>query len=104
MSSVNIFEYSLLTIKKTEILKAFFYSEELLAKHIFFFGGEDRFKGLFSFKGENFLDKKSLFKKKPLSFLQLFSLEELDGNSPEIINKKQQIWTKLQKWKRQFEY
>ena len=107
MASVSILEYSLLEIKNTDILRTFFSCEEQLAEHIFFFGGEDMFKEFFSLEGESFSnlsDTKSLFKEKPLSFLQLFSLEELDGNSPEIINKKKQIWTKLQKWRQESKY
>ena len=107
MASVNIYDYTILEIKKTVILRELFSCEEKLAKHIFFFGGEERVKELPAIEGKSFSDfsdKKELFKHKPTSFLQLFSLDKLDGNSLEIINNKKQVWTKLQEWKQQSGY
>lgn len=104
MASVNIYEYTILEIKKSVILQELFFSKERLAEYIFFFVGESMLKELSVIEGKSFLDvsdKKELFKQKPISFLQLFSLDKLDGNSSEIINNKKKVWAKLQEWKRQ---
>ena len=91
MASIEVFEFSLLEIKDQSVLKQLICFENRLADFILFFGGK------------NWLDSEqkalAALSGQPVSFLRLYSLEELDGNAPEIINRKKQIWEQLKKWK-----
>ena len=100
MNSVNIFEYTLLQIKNPVILQELLSSEEELAESIFFFGGENLLKEILPAEEKSFSNEQKPVTQKLVSFLQFFSLAELDGTSSEVINKKKQIWTKLQNWKK----
>ena len=102
MSSVNIFEFNVLEIKDNAILNQFLSSKNRWADFVCLFGGTNLLeKGLLIQQEGLFVSssQKQSFKKKPVSFLQICSLEELDGNSPEIINRKKQVWRQLKEWK-----
>ena len=102
MASIDIFEFSVLEIKTNEVLNQLLSCEESLADFVCFFGGKDLFKEGFLIEQENLLVSSYQNKsqeKKQISFLQVCSLEELEGNSPKIRNKKKQLWEQLKKWK-----
>ena len=86
MSAIDVLEYSFLEIKDERVLNQLFLSQERLADFVVFFGGADLIQ--------------NKLPSPPLSFFQACSLEELEGNSKEVINKKKQLWAKLINWKK----
>ncbi len=103
MASIDVFEFSFLEIKDNKVLAQLLSCKESLADSIIFFGGEEFVKKDLLTEQTPLLtseNQKSPLGQESSSFLQLFSLEELDGNSPEIINRKKQVWTKLKQWKK----
>ena len=100
MASIDIFQFSLLEIKNPAILKELFFSANSLAERICFFGGEDMEKeSLLIKKGDLFMSSAQKRSRKPAFFLQTQPLEELEGSSPQVIDRKKQLWQKLKTWK-----
>ena len=104
MASIDIFEFSVLEIKSDKVLELLLSCEEYLARFICFFGGKDLVKEKLLFEQEGVFvssyQKGREEENQKVSFLQVFSLEELEGDSTEIRNKKKQVWEKLKKWKK----
>ena len=70
-------------MKEIEIANELLAHPKNFAEFIFIFGGKDKVK-----------------KKLPdFCFQSLFSLEELEGNSSEVKEKKQRLWKELKNWK-----
>ena len=100
MSSVGIFQFSLLETKNLSVLRELIFSANFLADRICLFGGGDLEKEtLLSKKGAGLVSPAQKRLKKQTAFLQTCSLEDLEGNSPQIITRKKQLWQKLKKWK-----
>ena len=110
MASINIVEFTVLEIKAESVFNCLIDSEERLADFICFFGGKDLVKkGSFIEKNDLLILKESSkenaeqnisLQNPSTSFLQVCSLEELDGSSKEVIHKKKQVWEQLKKWKK----
>ena len=91
MASIDVFEMSLLEVKDNAVLNQLLSCEERLADFVFLFGGADLFKEGFLIEQKGLFVssyRKNFVEQEPVSFLQVCSLEELDGNSSEIRNKK----------------
>lgn len=84
MHSINIDEYSLLEIKKSDILAGLFSKLDSLAKKVLLFAGKDFFQ--------------DSSQKNPSVFQSPYSLQELEETSQQV-QKKQQLWNELKNWK-----
>ena len=103
MASLDIFEYSILEIKDDSVLNQLLSSENKWADFVCLFGGFNLLeKGLLVQQEGLFVSSspKHSLKQRPVSFLQVCALKELDGNSPEILNRKKQVWEQLKEWKK----
>ena len=103
MASIDVFEFAVLEIKRDEVLNQLLSCEESLADFICFFGGKDLVKEDLLIEREGaFISacKKNSVSKPPVSFLQVCSLEELEGDSIEVRNRKKQLWERLKNWKK----
>lgn len=103
MASIDVFEFSVLEIKKDKILNQLLSCEEQLADFICLFGGKDLVKeGLLIEREGVFVStlQKNFMTSPLVSFLQLYSLEELEGNSMEVKNRKRKLWEQLKNWKK----
>ena len=101
MASVNVVEFSVLEIKKDEVLDQLLSCEESLADFVCIFGGKDLVKEALLIEREGmFLSsvQKNSEADKLVSFLQVCSLEELEGSSVEVRNRKKKLWEQLKKW------
>ena len=100
MSSVAVFEYSLLEVKEEKILDELFEKADCFAQFVCIFGGSD-----FVQKGKLIQQEGQLVSAlgdNPLcSFFQTaYSLEELEEKSLAVREKKQQLWNQLKLWKK----
>ena len=105
MASIAVFEFSILEVKDNQILHQLLSYKERLADFICFFGGLDLVKeGFLIHQKDRWVSSyhKSFLGGQPISFLQVESLEKLEGDSEAIRNKKRQVWKKLQEWKKLF--
>ena len=104
MASIDVFEFSVLEIKSDQVLNLLLSCKEYLARFICFFGGRDLVKEELLFEQAGVFrspyQKDGKEENSRVSFLQVFSLEELEGDSTEIRNKKKQMWEKLKEWKK----
>lgn len=103
MASLDIFEFSVLEVKDNEVLNQLLSCKENLADFVCFFGGKNLLKEGYLIKQKDLFissRQQNSSKQKPVSFLQVCSLDRLEGNSSEIRDKKKQVWEQLKKWKR----
>lgn len=101
MASIDVFEFSVLEIKKDEVLNQLLSREENLVDFVCIFGGKDLVKEALLIEQEGmFLSsvQKNSEANKPVSFLQVCSLEELEGSSVEVKNRKKKLWEQLKRW------
>ena len=101
MSSIGIFKYSTLEVKEEKVLDELFEKADLFAQFICIFGGTD-----FVQSGKLLLSEGQLFStfnnSKSASFFQTaYSLEDLEGKSLSIKEKKQKLWSQLKLWKKE---
>ena len=99
MSSIEIFKYSVLAVKEEKILEELFEKADQLAQFICFFGGKDFVQEGKLIRSEGRLIS-ALNERSSCSFFQTAcSLEELEGHSVSVRDKKQQLWNQLKIWK-----
>ncbi len=96
MAGIDILEFSLLEIKSPAVLNDLLLSQKRWADFICFFGGSHFFETELLTPPPS---APASPHQKPGSVLRLCSLEELDGQSPEIIDRKKQAWNQLKSWK-----
>ena len=99
MLSLQVFEYSLLEVREEKILEELFEKADSFAQFVFIIGGKNFVQAgkLTQSKGQLV---SALGNKTHCSFFQsACSLEELEGSSPAVREKKQQLWNQLQLWK-----
>lgn len=128
MNSIGVLEYSVLEVKDSIILDDLLFGDRI-ANQVCLFGGPDLVhKGLLSeedalfvlpqeessfpkteqdHKGRNSSEtpegqnQRSEIKKRPSRyFLQVCALEELSGESREVLDRKRLVWKQLQKWRK----
>lgn len=102
MSSIDVFEFSLLEIREDSVLKLLLLKKEELADFICFFGQNNMLeKELSAGKGAGPSLREPEGSPKKVWMAGFDSLGELEGNSPEIQEKKKRIWNKLKEMKLQ---
>lgn len=103
INSLNVFEYSILEVKDNNVLNQLLFSKNRWADFVCLFGGRNLLEEGLLIQQEGLLVssfQKHPLKQRPVSFLQICPLKELDGSSPEIINKKKKVWEQLKEWKK----